>query len=238
MTTEVRRRMSVEERREQLIAVALDLFSHRPPDTVSIDDIAMAAGISRPLVYRYFTCKKSLYEIALRRAADELTALFEEPVEGPPVARLLRVLRRFLDFVEGYAPGYAALLRGGPATAGAGAAVSLIDGVRGAAYARLLEHLGVREPTPRLELTLRSWISLVETTALLWLDGRGIPRPELEAQLAHALMALVAVGAAHDEDTAAVLARVLADEPADGPVAALAVRLSCAGRPLPSCPGR
>lgn len=44
MTTRVRRRMGVEERRAQLIGVALELFSHRSPDDVSIDEIAAAAG--------------------------------------------------------------------------------------------------------------------------------------------------------------------------------------------------
>lgn len=68
MTTGVRRRMGVEERRQQLIGVALELFSHRSPDDVSIDEIAAAAGISRPLVYHYFPGKLSLYEAALRRA--------------------------------------------------------------------------------------------------------------------------------------------------------------------------
>src|SRR5690348_2755420 len=73
-TTGVRRRMGVEERREQLITVALDLFSHRSPAEVSIDDIATAARISRPLLYHYFPGKHSLYEAAVRRAADELAA--------------------------------------------------------------------------------------------------------------------------------------------------------------------
>ncbi|MFC7467769.1 TetR/AcrR family transcriptional regulator [Actinomadura keratinilytica] len=48
MTTGTRRRMGVEERRQQLIGVALELFSNRSPDEVSIDEIAAAAGISRP----------------------------------------------------------------------------------------------------------------------------------------------------------------------------------------------
>ena len=59
MTTGVRRRMGVEERRQQLIGVALELFSQRSPDDVSIDEIASAAGISRPLVYHYFPGKLS-----------------------------------------------------------------------------------------------------------------------------------------------------------------------------------
>ena len=73
--------MAVAERREQLIGVALDLFSRRSPDDVSIDEIASAAGISRPLVYHYFPGKLSLYEAALRRAAEDLASRFEEPQE-------------------------------------------------------------------------------------------------------------------------------------------------------------
>ncbi len=83
MTTGVRRRMGVEERRQQLIGVALDLFSRRSPDEVSIDEIASAAGISRPLVYHYFPGKLSLYEAALQRASDDLAGRFVEPREGP-----------------------------------------------------------------------------------------------------------------------------------------------------------
>ncbi|MHC3412813.1 TetR/AcrR family transcriptional regulator, partial [Streptomyces sp. DT17] len=76
------------ERKPQLIGVALELFSHRTPDEGSIDEIAAAAGISRPLVYHYVPGKQSLYEAARRRAADELAARFREPREGPLGARL------------------------------------------------------------------------------------------------------------------------------------------------------
>ncbi|MET7442038.1 helix-turn-helix domain-containing protein, partial [Streptomyces sp. NPDC005568] len=48
------RRLSVEERRSQLLDAALSLFAHRAPEEVSLDDVAEAAGVSRPLVYRYF----------------------------------------------------------------------------------------------------------------------------------------------------------------------------------------
>ncbi|MFE5868738.1 TetR/AcrR family transcriptional regulator [Streptomyces roseifaciens] len=224
MKTGIRRRMGVEQRREQLISVALELFGHRSPDDVSIDEIAAAAGISRPLVYHYFPGKQSLYEAALGRAAQELSALFEEPREGPLGARLLRVMGRFFDYVEEHGTGFAALMRGGPA-AGSGRTCAMIDGVRRAAYAQMLDHLGIPAPGPRLDLALRSWISLTETTALLWLDGRRIPRGELELQLVHAFAALAAVSAAHDDDMAAVLHRLLEDEPVHGPFSDLVNRL-------------
>ncbi|MFB6845012.1 TetR/AcrR family transcriptional regulator [Streptomyces sp. NPDC056373] len=233
MTTGVRRRMGVEERRQQLIGVALELFSRRSPDDVSIDEIASAAGISRPLVYHYFPGKLSLYEAALQRASDDLAARFVEPHEGPLGARLLRVMRRYFDFVDEHGPGFSALMRGGPAVSAGGACSmstisttnALVDSVRQAAYVQILSHLGVTDPPARLELVVRSWISLAESTALIWLDGRRIPREELEPQLVNDFAALAAVSAAYDEEMAELLRGALKDEPADGPFAHLVGRL-------------
>ncbi|MER6343722.1 TetR/AcrR family transcriptional regulator [Streptomyces sp. NPDC001595] len=216
MTTGVRRRMGVEERRQQLIGVALELFSRRSPDEVSIDEIASAAGISRPLVYHYFPGKLSLYEAALKRASEDLADRFVEPAEGPLGARLLRVMARFFDFVEEHGPGFSALMRGGPAV-GSSTTNALVDSVRQAAYEQIMAHLRITEPSARLELVVRSWISLAESTALIWLDGRRIPREELQSQLVHDFAALMAVSAAYDAEMAALIRRVLADEPADGP---------------------
>ncbi|MBW8703922.1 HTH-type transcriptional regulator SrpR [Streptomyces sp. MBT84] len=224
MTTGVRRRMGVEERRQQLIGIALELFSRRSPDEVSIDEIASAAGISRPLVYHYFPGKLSLYEAALTRASEDLAGRFVEPQEGPLGARLLRVMHRFFDFVDEHGPGFSALMRGGPAV-GSSRTNALVDSVRQAAYVQILAHLGITEPPARLELVIRSWISLVESTALIWLDGRRIPRRELEVQLVHDFAALSAVSAVHDDEMATLLRRVLRDEPGDGPFGDLAARL-------------
>ncbi|NED01534.1 helix-turn-helix transcriptional regulator, partial [Streptomyces sp. SID6648] len=85
------RRLSVEERRVQLLDAALVLFAHRPPEEVSLDDVAEQAGVSRPLVYRYFPGgKQQLYEAALGSAAAELRLCFDEPRVGPLLARLSR----------------------------------------------------------------------------------------------------------------------------------------------------
>ncbi|MEU5309597.1 TetR/AcrR family transcriptional regulator [Streptomyces sp. NPDC021562] len=224
MSTGVRRRLGVEERRQQLIGVALELFSQRSPDEVSIDEIASAAGISRPLVYHYFPGKLSLYEAALKRAAEDLAGRFTEPHEGPLGARLLRVMRRFFDFVDEHGPGFAALMRGGPAV-GSSATNALIDSVRQAAYEQILSHLGVTEAPARLELVIRSWISLAESTALIWLDGRRIPRGELEVQLVHDFAALTAVSASYDAEMTGLVKRMVEGEPTDGPFADLAARL-------------
>ncbi|MEU3618537.1 TetR/AcrR family transcriptional regulator [Streptomyces sp. NPDC006872] len=224
MTTGVRRRMGVEERRQQLIGVALELFAQRSPDEVSIDEIAAAAGISRPLVYHYFPGKLSLYEAALKRASEDLAGRFAEPHEGPLGARLLRVMHRFFDFVDAHGPGFSALMRGGPAV-GSSTTNALVDSVRQIAYEQILSHLDITDPPPRLELIVRSWISLAESTALIWLDGRRIPREELELQLVHDFAALTAVSAAYDDELRTLLRPMLGGEPADGPFGNLVTRL-------------
>lgn len=222
--------MGVEERRQQLIGVALELFSRRSPDEVSIDEIAAAAGISRPLVYHYFPGKLSLYEAALQRASDDLAGRFVVPEEGALGSRLLRVMRRFFDFVDDHGPGFAALMRGGPAV-GSSTTNALVDGVRQAAYLQILSHMKVENPPARLELVIRSWISLVESTALIWLDGRRIPRAELERQLVHDFGALAAVSAAYDEELSELLRESLKSEPGDGPFSDLVVRLIALASP-------
>src|SRR3954454_11583155 len=183
------RRLSVEERRSQLLEAALGLFAHRAPEDVSLDDVAEAAGVSRPLVYRYFPGgKQQLYEAALRSAADELEQCFDEPREGPLLIRLSRALDRYLTFVEEHGTGFSALLQGGSVVE-TSRTTAIVDGVRRAAAEHILSHLGAAEPGPRLRMTTRMWITAVEAASLIWLDeDRQLPADELRGWLpAHVL---------------------------------------------------
>lgn len=227
------RRLTVEQRREQLIAVALELFASRPPEEVSLDDVAEAAGASRPLVYRYFAGgKQQLYEAALRSAATELTRRFVEPATGTPTERLAQVLDRYFGFVAEHDAGYGALLRGGSVVETERTS-SIVDEVRRAAFRHVMRHLGVRQPGPRLALLVRSWISVVEGSALTWLDeGRAIPREELRNWLVDQFTAMFAVTALHDAQTSRALSRMLAQETEGSPVTAgLATLLRTGGAP-------
>jgi len=220
------RRLSVEERRSQLLEAALTLFAHRAPEDVSLDEVAEAAGVSRPLVYRYFPGgKQQLYEAALRSAADELEQCFDEPREGPLLIRLSRALDRYLAFVDEHDAGFSALLQGGSVveTSRTGA---IVDGVRRAAAEHILSHLRTGEPGPRLRMTVRMWISAVEGASLIWLDdGKRPPARELRDWLVEQFVASLVATAARDEQTAGVVRAALALEPADGPVGALARRV-------------
>ncbi|MFB8042214.1 TetR/AcrR family transcriptional regulator [Streptomyces hydrogenans] len=221
------RRLSVEERRGQLLEAALGLFAHRAPEDVSLDDVAEAAGVSRPLVYRYFPGgKQQLYEAALRSSADALNRCFTEPEDGPPTERLGRVLDRYLAFVDGHDAGFSALLRGGSVVETSNT-TSIVDEVRRAAASQIFLHLGAERPGARLGMLVRTWIAAVEAASLIWLDeGKSPSAGELRDWLVDHLVALLAAGSASDPETAAVVRRLLAQERADGPVAGLARRLA------------
>ncbi|MGW3105802.1 TetR/AcrR family transcriptional regulator [Streptomyces sp. NPDC001100] len=206
------RRLNVEERRSQLLEAALTLFAHRAPEEVSLDDVAEAAGVSRPLVYRYFPGgKQQLYEAALRSAAEELQQCFDEPREGPLLPRLARALDRYLGFVDQHDAGFSALLQGGSVVE-TSRTTAIVDGVRRAAAVHILSHLGVAEPGPRLRMTVRMWITAVEAASLIWLDeDKRPPADELRDWLVEQFAAALAVTARRDPQTAG-LVRALATD--------------------------
>ncbi|MFI6208876.1 TetR/AcrR family transcriptional regulator [Streptomyces sp. NPDC051041] len=206
------RRLSVEERRGQLLDAALALFAHRAPEEVSLDDVAERAGVSRPLVYRYFPGgKQQLYEAALRSAADELRHCFDEPREGPRLVRLARALDRYLAFVDQHGTGFSALLRGG-GVAATSRTTAIVDGVRRAAAEHILSHLQVARPGPRLRMTVRMWITAVEAASLIWLDeGKQPPADEMRDWLVEQFAAALAVTARRDPQSAALAKALAAD---------------------------
>ena len=54
-----RRRLSAEERRESILDAANSVFGERGYETVRIDDVAAAAGISKALIYEHFAASRS-----------------------------------------------------------------------------------------------------------------------------------------------------------------------------------
>ncbi|MFJ9603987.1 TetR/AcrR family transcriptional regulator [Streptomyces althioticus] len=211
-STPAYRRLSVEERRSQLLEAALSLFAHRAPEEVSLDDVAEAAGVSRPLVYRYFPGgKQQLYEAALKSAADELRDCFDEPEEGPLAPRLTRAVERYLAFVGRHDTGFSALLQGGSVVE-TSRTTAIVDGVRRAAAEHILRHLGVEEPGPRLRMTIRMWITAVEAASLIWLDeDKQPPLEELRDWLVEQFVAVLTVTARRDAQTDTLVQALAAD---------------------------
>ena len=80
------RRLTAEQRRRQLFAVALGLFAQRGYRATTMDDIAEAAGVTKPLLYQHFSSKRALYLELVDSIARDLLEAIEQAVrqaDGP-----------------------------------------------------------------------------------------------------------------------------------------------------------
>jgi AcrR family transcriptional regulator len=80
------RRLTAGQRRRQLVAVALELFAQRGYRATTMDDIAEAAGVTKPLVYQHFSSKRALYLELVNSIAKELLTAVKTAVahaQGP-----------------------------------------------------------------------------------------------------------------------------------------------------------
>jgi AcrR family transcriptional regulator len=165
-----------ESRRAQLLAVGKHIFSSRPYDAVSTEEIAAEAGISIGLLYHYFANKKGFYVATIRMAADELLRAAQFPAGVPLTSAAPTVLGNFVDFVEANAALYQGLMRGG---VGADHEVhAILEEVRVTFMTRLLDAARV-DATPALRLEIYGWLGLVEFSALRWLTHREVSREAL-----------------------------------------------------------
>lgn len=182
-----RLRMANDERRARLLGLGRTLFDERPYDEISIDDIAAAAGISKGLLYHYFSSKKEFFVETVRASAADMLEQIRPPDGLEPPERLQRSLDAYLDYVESAPNAYLQLFRGGVGLDSEVAAV--VEETRRALTRRILEEgLAIEKPRPILRLTLRAWLGFVEAAVLDWLDhGRDVDRATLRATLATAL---------------------------------------------------
>src|SRR6266540_3357316 len=87
-TSTPRRRLELDQRREELIEVGTDLFTKRHYEDVSIDEIATRAGVSRGLLYHYFPTKRDFFRAVVRAQAARMTQLTAPDPALEPIEQL------------------------------------------------------------------------------------------------------------------------------------------------------
>ena len=193
----VRTRLTVDERREQLIELGEDLFSTRPFDEISIDDIAVRAGISKGLLYHYFGSKRDFYVEVVRSGVRSLSAVTAIADGIPEPERTRASLEAYLAYVEAHAAGYLGITGSG---GGADPEVAaIVDGSRREFAGRVLAGLqrtgtdwGAGEAPPLLRSAVRGWVGMVEGASVDWLAHRDVTRDALREFLLTALASTVA----------------------------------------------
>lgn len=82
--------------RERILTAAHRLFASRGYSEVGMSDIAHAAGISRPTVYRYFADKEEILWTIIVSAGNELLELIADVASwsASPIDQLAELIRR------------------------------------------------------------------------------------------------------------------------------------------------
>jgi AcrR family transcriptional regulator len=191
-------RLPAEQRRRQLLDVACQQFATRGFHTTSMDDVAAAAGVTKPVLYQHFPSKRALFTELLddvgHSLITELTTATSAAHSGRE--RVEEGFAAYFRFVTGNEAAFRVLFgasaRNDPEFAeivervldDAADAISLLIEINATeAHRRVLAHglIGIAEATSRDALTddgsdpatLARWVS-----ELAWFGLRGVRAEE------------------------------------------------------------
>jgi AcrR family transcriptional regulator len=99
------------EREREMLDAALRVFGQRGYQAASMDEIAEAAGVSKPLVYLYLHSKEALFTACIEREARTLVAAISAAVaqDDPSDRQLWSGLIAFFGYADERADGWRVL---------------------------------------------------------------------------------------------------------------------------------
>ena len=178
-------RMTGSQRREQLIAVGRGLFAERGFDASSIEEIAVRAEVSKPVIYEHFGGKEGLYAVVVDRETRALLDRISSALsDGHPRVRLEQAAVALLTYVEECTDGFRILVRDSPVATTAGTFSGLLNDI-----ASQVEHILAREfadrgyPRTMAAMYAQSLVGMVALTAQWWLDERVPAKADVAAHL-------------------------------------------------------
>jgi AcrR family transcriptional regulator len=183
-----RRRVPRAEREQQILAAAEEVFAERGFQGTSMDEVSLRVGVSKPMLYEYFSSKEGLLLACVARIRADLhsatiQALTAAAQEGPR-AVLEAGLRAYFDFADRHGRAWAVLLN--ESVIVAGPAEEAIEAIRGQQTLLIQEALGgwLTDAAPeRIAVYAHALIGASERVARWRLrEGAGIG-PEQSATL-------------------------------------------------------
>jgi AcrR family transcriptional regulator len=104
-------RLARAEREHLMLQAAGEAFATHGFHGSSMDQIARAAGITKPMLYRYFGSKEGIYAAYLQMTGHELVEKVRAPDtrDESPRVRLSAGLRAFLTYVKEHRAGWTVL---------------------------------------------------------------------------------------------------------------------------------
>jgi AcrR family transcriptional regulator len=174
-------------RREDLVAAAVEAVRLAGPE-FSVDDVARSAGVSKTVIYRYFTDKDELVDAVLERISTVILLprlLGEIAAEHTDDRATLRaVIAAFVALIEDepelYRFAYAQAGRSGRADLVAATEHEIAEALAAVMAARLAE---AGRPTGAARTWAYGVVGMVQLASHWWSTARTVPSGELVEQL-------------------------------------------------------
>jgi AcrR family transcriptional regulator len=179
-----RTRMTAAQRRQQLVEVGRRIFAEYGYDAATVEEIAAAAGVSKPVVYEHFGGKEGLYAVVCDRELAYLGAEVTEALSGEGSRRRIeRAAMALLRYIEERTDGFRILVRDSSTPGGSSYSTLLNDAVASVAYI-LEEEFVSRGFAPNTSgVYAQALVGMVSGTAQWWLDVRQPPKEEVAAHM-------------------------------------------------------
>jgi len=162
-------RLPAPERRRQLLETAVEVFGSRGFHAASMDDVARAAGVTKPVLYQHFRSKRELYREILEDVGEQLLGIIGSTVtpDEHPHRQVEQAFSAYFRFVAEHPAAFGLLFGGGPRRDGEFSEVvrSVEERVAEAIASRIAADL---DPEHRRTLAF-GVVGLAESTARHWL---------------------------------------------------------------------
>jgi AcrR family transcriptional regulator len=187
-TIEPRRRLSAEQRREQIVGAAMEVFAERGYQEASMAEIARAAGITPAVIYDHFSSKAELQISLLEGQTEELLIFVGSAIAGEfddTATRIRAGVDAFFAFVEQHPYAWRMLFRDPPSDP---AIVSTYRRIHERATAGIAIFLRASAPegllqSPEAERDLEMFAEMLKMAqnglAVWWYEHRDVRREEL-----------------------------------------------------------
>lgn len=176
-----RERLPRAQRERQILDVAHAHFAAHGYAAVTMDELATAVGVTKPLLYAYFGNKERLYLACLERAGEALQATVAEAFAAAddPGESLRAGVRAFFDFLDADRAGWQVLFdetlpAGGEIAHRVAEHRDRLTGLAGGTIERLLPDLAA----PERDALAHALLGAAEALARWWLAAGGLTARE------------------------------------------------------------
>jgi AcrR family transcriptional regulator len=177
-------RLDVDERRRQLLDVSAEIFTERRYEDVSMSEIAARVGISKGLLYHYFSSKEELFRATLETAVRDLAERIVPNPDLPPAERVSASLDAFIDWIGVHEASYIRLVEDGGSVA---TVRERLHRVRQQSAELIASEVVAGPPPPVLVTAALGWLGYVNATCIDWLRHRHMTREQLRDMLVEVL---------------------------------------------------